>query len=228
MEWKDIKDLKKETEESEPAEEPTEEQAEKIEEKELAEEPAEEQTVEIKEEKAPEIAEEKPAEEKAPETAEEKPAEEKAPKTAGDDRKAARKKSRQKRFRFYGKTVFYALAICAVALIAFFFFGVGIKNTDGPVGYWKITEASSGEVVMHSEDAEAMGLREIGAFKLNRGGDCVITYLGKSANGKWKESKSGKIVIEYAKDKKLVATINEETNVMTAKDDESMVYKLEK
>ena len=81
---------------------------------------------------------------------------------------------------------------------------------------------------MKSEDAEAMGLREIGAFKLNRSGDCEITYLGKKSKGTWKQSDSGNIVIKYGEDKKIVAKISTKTGVMKAKDNESMVYKLEK
>jgi len=157
---------------------------------------------------------------------EDKPAE-KEEKTPGE--KAAEKKAgRARRFTIYSKAFFYVLVLGAAVVILFFFIGVGIKNTDGPVGYWTIKEASSGDVVMKPEDAEAMGLREIGAFKLNRGGDCEITYLGKKAQGTWKQSDSGKIVIKYGEDKKIVAQISTKTGVMKAKDNESMVYKLEK
>ena len=69
---------------------------------------------------------------------------------------------------------------------------------------------------------------EIGAFKLNRSGDCEITYLGKKSKGTWKQSDSGNIVIKYGEDKKIVAKISTKTGVMKAKDNESMVYKLEK
>lgn len=183
---------------------------------------AEAPTKEIKSE-AP--AEDKPAEAetKAPEdkTAEK---EEKTP----EEKAAEKKANRAKRLKIYSKAVFYTLVLGVAVIILFFFIGVGVKNTDGPVGYWTIKEASSGDVVMKSEDAEAMGLREIGAFKLNRGGDCEITYLGKKAQGTWKQSDSGKIVIKYGEDKKIVAQISTKTGVMKAKDNESMVYKLEK
>ena len=220
MEWKVIKDGK-----------PVEEGVEKAPEEkpEVA-----ENATEVK----PEVKAQEPVEQKAEAPAEDKlaEAEAKAPedKTAEKEEKtpeekaAEKKANRAKRLKIYSKAVFYTLVLGVAVIILFFFIGVGVKNTDGPVGYWTIKEASSGDVVMKSEDAEAMGLREIGAFKLNRGGDCEITYLGRKSKGTWKQSDSGKIVIKYGEDKKIVAQISTKTGVMKAKDNESMVYKLEK
>lgn len=172
--------------------------------------------------KAEALVEDKKPEEKAEDKSDA------APEKTPEEIEAEKKANRAKRLKVYSKAVFYTLVLGVATIILFFFIGVGVKSTDGPVGYWAIKEASSGDVIMKTEDAEAMGLREIGAFKLNRGGECVITYLGKQEKGKWKQNDSGKIVIKYGEDKKIVAKINEKTGVMTAKDNESMAYKLEK
>ena len=244
MEWKEIKEGK-------PVEEGTEKKREKVAEKVIEAKPevrTPEQAEQKPEEKAPEKKTEAPADAKPVEEKKESPADDKAEAPAKEikseapaedkpfeveakapeDKTAEKKARREKRLKIYSKAFFYVLVLGAAVVILFFFIGVGIKNTYGPVGYWTITEASSGDVVMKPEDAEAMGLREIGAFKLNRGGDCEITYLGKKAQGTWKQSDSGKIVIKYGEDKKIVAQISTKTGVMKAKDNESMVYKLEK
>ena len=192
-----------------------------------AEAPAEEALKEENKEAAKDDKAEAPVEDKKPEEKAEDKADA-APEKTPEEIEAEKKANRAKRFKVYSKAVFYTLVLGVAVIILFFFIGVGVKNTDGPVGYWTIKEASSGDVVMKSEDAEAMGLREIGAFKLNRGGDCEITYLGKKSKGTWKQSDSGKIVIKYGEDKKIVAQISTKTGVMKAKDNESMVYKLEK
>lgn len=256
MEWKEVKDgkpveegaednseLKAEVKAQEPSDDKVEEKAPEKETKASADKPADEKKPELKAQEPaenPEAKAETPSEDNKSEASakdnkseapvedksEDKPAEkeEKTP----EEKAAEKKAGRARRFTIYSKAFFYVLVLGAAVVILFFFIGVGIKNTDGPVGYWTITEASSGDVVMKAEDAEAMGLREIGAFKLNKSGECEITYLGKKSEGKWKQSDSGNIVIKYGEDKKIVAKISTKTGVMTAKDDESMVYKLEK
>ena len=162
------------------------------------------------------------------ETQQEQKAEETEELKNSQTKKAEKKTARKKRLLIYHRIIFTVLILGAVTLIAIFLFGVGVKHNDGPVGYWTITKASSGDVSMTAKDAEAMGLSRIGSFKLNKSGDCVITYLGKEFEGTWKKSDSGKIVIDYGEEGRLVAEINTKTGIMTAEDGVSMVYTLEK
>lgn len=121
------------------------------------------------------------------------------------------------------------LAILAAAV----YFGVllySIKNSDSPVGYWVIKEGTSGGVTMTEQDAEAIGLNEVGSLRLDKSGDCKVVLLGEEFEGKWTSDDNGTITISYGDEKTLTATIDE-NGVMTAlseQEDSPMEYTLEK
>ena len=128
-----------------------------------------------------------------------------------------------------GRQLMIVIMLAILAVVAFFaVLLVSTKASDSPVGYWIIEEGTSSGVTMTQEDAEAMGLNEVGSFKLDKSGDCEITILGEESTGKWTAADDGTITIDCGEEKTFTATIDEE-GVMTAKDDTMMVeYKLEK
>ena len=99
--------------------------------------------------------------------------------------------------------------------------------SKGPVGFWKVTEAKAGDVLMTEEDAKSMGLSAVGTFKLNKSGDCEIELLGVEYTGEWKEAEDGSITVKYDKERVLTGSINDE-GVMSLKDNEGTEYKLSK
>ena len=113
------------------------------------------------------------------------------------------------------------------AVLGFLILTMTVKNSSSPVGFWIIKEAASGDVVMTEEDAKAIGLTKIGAFRLDKSGDCSLVILESEYAGKWTEGDDGRLNINYGDGLVLYATIDEE-GVMTATDDVSMRYTLEK
>lgn len=153
------------------------------------------------------------AEEKQPEEIQ---AEDKKEKGAGGKRRKRRR----------ALMVVIMLAILA-AFLFFVVMVIGIKNSSSPVGYWVIKESSSSGVTMNQEDAKAMGLNEIGSVRLDKSGDCKVVILNEESEGTWTSDDEGNITISYGEEKTLTATINDE-GVMTAQDEHSIEYTLEK
>ena len=166
------------------------------------------------EESAEEIhAEEEPAEEKK---AEEKPATE-----AEEDAAAERKR------RIHRKVLTFIMLAILAAVVGFGILVLSIKNSSSPVGYWVMKEGTSGGVTMTQEDAEAIGLNEVGSIRLDKSGDCKVTILGDEYEGKWTRDDDGNITITYDGGKTLTATIDDE-GIMKAHDELMMEYTLEK
>ena len=141
---------------------------------------------------------------------------------AEETKAAARKKRKTRRF--------VMIAILLVLLAVAVYFAVvliSVKHSDSPVGYWVIKESSASGVVMKDEDAEAIGLSEIGSVKLNEDGKCEVVILGEDSKGTWTSDDDGNITISYDGDKTLTATINDE-GIMTAQGENQMEYTLEK
>ena len=134
-----------------------------------------------------------------------------------------------KRKRKVRRQLMIIIMLAILAVVAFFaVLLVSTKASDSPVGYWIIEEGTSGGVTMTQEDAEAMGLNDIGSFKLDKSGECVVTILGEESTGKWTSNEDGTITVDCGEEKTFTAAIDDE-GVMTAKDDTMMVeYKLEK
>ena len=118
------------------------------------------------------------------------------------------------------------LAILAV-IIYFAVLLISIKSSDSPVGYWVIIEGTSGGVTMTEEEAEAIGLNEVGSVRLDESGKCEVVILGEKSSGTWKSDDDGTITISYGEGKTLTATIDDE-GIMTAQGDDRMEYTLEK
>lgn len=138
----------------------------------------------------------------------------------------SRKARRRRRVRRQLMTIIMLAILTVVAFFAVLL--VSTKASDSPVGYWIIKEGTSGGVTMSQEDAEALGLNEVGSMRLDKSGDCEVTILGEESKGKWTAGDDGTITIDCGEEKTFTATIDEE-GVMTAKDDTMMVeYKLEK
>lgn len=158
----------------------------------------------------------------AEEPAEEKKAEEKSATEAGEGTAAEGKK------RSVHKIVVTVILIAILAAaVAFGIMVLSIKNSSSPVGYWVIKEGASGGVTMTQEDAEALGLNEVGSIRLDKSGDCKVTILGEEYEGKWTGDDDGNITITYGEDKTLTATIDDE-GIMKAHDELMMEYTLEK
>ena len=158
----------------------------------------------------------------AEEPAEEKKAEEKSAAEAGESTAAEGKK------RSVHKIVITVILIAILAAaVAFGIMVLSIKNSSSHVGYWVIKEGASGGVTMTQEDAEALGLNEVGSFRLDKSGDCKVTILGEEYDGKWTEDDDGNLTITYGEDKTLTATIDDE-GIMKAHDELMMEYTLEK
>ena len=134
-----------------------------------------------------------------------------------------------KRKRKVRRQLMIIIMLAILAVVAFFaVLLVSTKASDSPVGYWIIEEGTSSGVTMTQEDAEAMGLNDIGSFKLDKSGECVVTILGEESTGKWTSNEDGTITVDCGEEKTFTAAIDDE-GVMTAKDDTMMVeYKLEK
>lgn len=97
----------------------------------------------------------------------------------------------------------------------------------GPVGFWKIDEASAGDVVMTKDDAGSLGLNAIGTVKLQKSGNCEVTMLGETSAGTWEQAEDGTITISYGEDNKLSGTIGED-GIMSLADEHGSAYKLSK
>lgn len=142
--------------------------------------------------------------------------------------KAEEKKAAAKKRRKIRRAVISVILIAILAVVVYFaVLLISIKNSDSPVGYWVIKEGSSGGVTMTEEDAEAIGLNEVGSIRLDESGECKVTILGEESSGTWTGNDDGTITISYGEDKTLTATIDDE-GVMTAQGENQMEYTLEK
>ncbi len=166
------------------------------------------------EESAEEIHAEEPAEEKK---TEEKPEAEAGESTATEGKKRS----------IHRIVITVILIAILAAAVGFGILVLSIKNSSSPVGYWVIKEGASSGVTMTQEDAEALGLNEVGSIRLDKSGDCEVTILGDEYKGKWTGDDDGNITITYGGDKTLTATIDDE-GIMKAHDELMMEYTLEK
>lgn len=158
----------------------------------------------------------------AEEPAEEKKTEEKPEAEAGESTATEGKK------RSIHRIVITVILIAILAAaVGFGILVLSIKNSSSPVGYWVIKEGASSGVTMTQEDAEALGLNEVGSIRLDKSGDCEVTILGDEYKGKWTRDDDGNITITYDGDKTLTATIDDE-GIMKAHDELMMEYTLEK
>ena len=101
--------------------------------------------------------------------------------------------------------------------------------SDGPIGFWEITEVTTGDVVMTVEDAKNIGLNSVGSVTLRKSGTADVTLVGEDYEGEWNLADDGTMTIVYGnEDEVLTGTIDEEAGVMTLTDSIGSTYKLEK
>ena len=142
-----------------------------------------------------------------------------------EDNKKAKKAAEKKRKA--RRTLMIIILIVILAVFAFFAaMVISTKTSTSPVGYWVITEGTSGSVTMTKDDAEALGLNEVGSIRLDKSGTCEIVILDEEYTGNWESDEEGNITISYGEEKTLTATIDDEGK-MTAQD-ELVEYTLEK
>ena len=120
------------------------------------------------------------------------------------------------------KRVLVLLAICVVMLMAVSCGG------DDPVGYWQISEFTTGDTVMTEADLETYGLASLGAVKLQKSGNCVVDILGSENEGTWFQSSDGTIEINYNDGSMTFKGSIDEDGVMTLTDSHDAVYTLSK
>ena len=126
------------------------------------------------------------------------------------------------------RTVMIIILLAILAVVIYFAAVLlSVKNSDSPVGYWVIKEGTSGGVTMTEEDAEAIGLNEIGSVRLDESGKCEVNILGEESSGTWTSDDDGTITISYGEEKTLTATIDDE-GIMTAQGENQLEYTLEK
>ena len=138
------------------------------------------------------------------------------------------KKNSAKKKRSARRILITIILLAILAVVVYFaVLLISIKNSDSPVGYWVIKEGTSGDVTMTDEDAEAIGLNEVGSIRLDESGGCKVIILGEESEGTWTADDNGTITISYGDDKTLTATIDDE-GTMTAQGENQMEYTLEK
>ncbi len=141
------------------------------------------------------------------------------------------KKAKIRKRRRVRRAIWTVILLAILAVVVYFaVLLISIKSSASPVGYWVIKESSSNGVTMTQEDAEAIGLSAIGSIKLNESGSCKVVILDEDFEGVWTSDDDGNITITYDADgeeKVLNATIDDDGK-MTAHDDATMEYTLEK
>ena len=141
---------------------------------------------------------------------------------------AAAGKKKKSPLRIFLRVLLVLLFIVIVGA-GIFFFGTAysVKNSDSPVGYWTIKEASSASVTMTEDEATALGLNEIGHFRLDNSGSCEIVYLFDEYEGTWVQNSDSTISISYG-DEQTMTVVIDDGGVMSATDGSFMRYTLEK
>ena len=138
--------------------------------------------------------------------------------------KKASGKNRNKLLRILLGIIMCTLLAIVVSVLSI---GLGTRDSGSAVGNWQIIEVTAGAESMSLEDANNLGITEIGYFRLNNSGTCEIKILDFETEGEWTEGEDGVITIKFGEEETIVAQIDEE-GVMTAKDDALTEYKLEK
>ncbi len=116
------------------------------------------------------------------------------------------------------------VGVIIIALCMLFAFA---SCTGGAVGYWQIQEIQAGDITMGEEDAENIGLNMLGAFKLQKSGNCVVTLLGEDSNGTWEQAEDGIITVTTENEAVYKGSIDDD-KVLFLTDAQGVQYKLEK
>ena len=137
-------------------------------------------------------------------------------------------KTKDNKKKAYGRQLLAVLLIMVIAAVAF---AVGtafsVKNSSSPVGYWVVKQATLNGIVMTSEDAEAIGLNQIGSISLKKSGKCEVSLMGDEFEGTWIINDDNSLTIKYGDEYTITAVIGDDS-VMTAKDESEVEYVLEK
>jgi hypothetical protein len=115
------------------------------------------------------------------------------------------------------KRITLVLILCVVMIMA-------ASCGSGPVGYWQISEFTTGDTVMTEADVETYGLASLGAVKLQKSGNCVIDIMGAETEGTWYQTSDGTIEINANDGSMTMSGAINDDGVMTLTDNAGAEY----